>query len=277
LAPDLKIAFLQHGVIKDNLSSYLHRARFDLSIFVTTAARERQSIVGEDSYGFDHETVVLSGLPRHDLLKNKRGKIITFMPTWRSDLFNGWDPKTGKGLLKDGLEQSAFFRHLQSPLTSRRLLDAADRMGYSIHFFPHPVWQPYLDRFVFDPRVSTIPATTRYRDVFARSACCVTDWSSSIFDFVWLGKPVVYYQPDADNHYETGYFEYERDGFGPVFKSADKLIDHLIYMMERDCPMEEPYRTRAMEFFAFPDKNNCRRVTEAILAASTHESCNVTD
>ena len=190
------------------------------------------------------------------------------MPTWRLELFNGWDPKTGTGLLKDGFEQSAFFRHLQSPLTSNRLLDAADRMGFTIQFFPHPVWQPFLNRFVFDSRVSMIPATTRYRDVFARSAVCVTDWSSSVFDFAWMGKLVVYYQPDDDNHYTKGYFEYERDGFGPVTHSAEELINRLIDLMERGCPMDEPYRSRTREFFAFHDHDNCRRVTDAILAAS---------
>ena len=267
LVQNLNIAFLQHGVIKDDLSPYIHRARIDLSVFVTTADRERKSIIDEASYGFNSKAVVLSGLPRHDLLENKREKIITFMPTWRLELFNSWDPKTGKGLLKDGFEQSAFFRHLQSPLTSNRLLDAAGRMGYTIQFFPHPVWQPFLNRFVFDSRVSMIPATTRYREVFARSAVCVTDWSSSVFDFAWMQKPVVYYQPDDDNHYTKGYFKYERDGFGPVTHSADELIDILIDLMERSCPVDEPYRSRADSFFAFHDHENCRRVTEAILLA----------
>lgn len=270
LAPDRKVAFLQHGITMNDISVSINRANVDLSLFVTAAVPEHKFIVETTTFGFDKRTISLTGFPRYDLLENHRENIITFMPTWRLELFNGWDPTTGKGILKDGLEQSAFFRHLQSPLTSQRLLDAADRMGYRIHFFPHPVWQPYLDRFVFDHRVSMISATTRYREVFARSAVCVTDWSSSIFDFAWMQKPVVYYQPDNDLHYRPGYFEYARNGFGPVTHSAEELIDHLIDLMKRGCPMDEPYRTRSREFFAFHDHGNCKRVTEALCLTEHH-------
>ncbi len=268
LASDLRAAFLQHGVILHDLSRALNRARIDMTLFVTTAERERDSILGTESYGYDENTVVLTGLPRHDLLQDKRERIVTFLPTWRAALFAGRDPKTGKGRLKDGFEDSPFFRHLCAALSDRRLLDAAERLGYAIDFFPHPEWQPFLDRFVLDPRVRKIPAGTKYRDIFARSAACVTDWSSAVFDFAWLGKPVVYYQPDNDLHYQAGYFDYAADGFGPVTHTPQELTNILVYLMERDCPMDEPYRSRAATFFAFRDRDNSRRVTEEILKAS---------
>ena len=270
LANDLQLAFLQHGIIKDDLSNYLNRSVLGCDLFVTSAKRERDSIVTTPAYGYHGNNVVLTGMPRHDLLENHREKSVVFMPTWRESLISGWNPRTGKSLPRETFTDSDYFRHLHSVLSSQRLLDAASRLGYAIEFFPHPEIQPLAPLFTDDQRVRILPPGTKYRDVFAHGALCVTDYSSAVFDFAWLGKPVVYYQPDDDNHYAKGYFDYEQDGFGPATHSADKLVDILIALMERDCPMDEPYRSRAKHFFAFHDKNNCRRVTDAILAAGVH-------
>lgn len=264
LANDHRFAFLQHGVIKDDMSHVISRNDLDFDLFITTASRERSSIVDTPAYGYSGETVVLSGLPRHDRLENRTGKILTFMPTWRQDLCSGKNAKTGEWLLAPGFGNSSFVSHLRAAISSSKLLNAAECLGYRIQFLPHPLLASGTPLLSFDPRVRILPTGTAYRDVFAESAVCVTDWSSSVFDFAWLGKPVVYYQPDDDRHYIDGYFDYEKDGFGPVTHSANELVDILVSMMERGCRMEEPYRTRAASFFAFHDQNNCRRVFDAI-------------
>ena len=45
------------------------------------------------------------------------------------------------------------------------------------------------------------------------------DYSSIAFDFAYMKKPLIYYQFDQDkyytNHFAKGYFDCERDGFGP--------------------------------------------------------------
>ncbi len=268
LANDHRFAFLQHGIIKDDMSMYLNREQLDCDIFVTTSERELESIARAPSYGFFRETLVLTGMPRHDRLDDHREKLITFMPTWRRALCSGFNPKTGDTMPDESLEKSPYFIHLRSAVSSPKLLAAAERLGYTIQFLPHPVFIPYANRFQFDPRVRLLSGNIRYGDIYARSSICITDFSSAIFDFAWMKKCVVYYQPDPDQHYVPGYFAYERDGFGPVTHSADELTDCLIDLMERGCPMDEPYLTRAKEFFAFHDQNNCHRVTEAILAAS---------
>ncbi len=268
LANDHRFAFLQHGVIKDDMSHVISRNDLDFDLFITTASRERFSIVDTPAYGYSGETVVLSGLPRHDRLENRTEKLLTFMPTWRQYLCSGKNAKTGEWILAKGFENSNFVTHLRAALSSSKLLNAAECLGYRIQFLPHPLLASGVSLLSFDPRIRILSSGTAYRDVFAESAVCITDWSSSVFDFAWLGKPVVYYQPEDDRHYIDGYFDYEKDGFGPVTHSANELVDILVLMMERGCRMEEPYRTRAASFFAFHDQNNCRRVFDAIQAAS---------
>jgi len=129
-----------------------------------------------------------------------------------------------------------------------------------------------MDRFHRDRRVGFLPQDTAYRDVYARSSLVVTDYSSAVFDFAYLRKPVIYCQFDSDaffageHVYEKGYFDYERDGFGEVTYDLESLIDLIIQYADSGFRLKDIYRKRIDSFFAFHDKDSCRRVTEKILS-----------
>ena len=92
------------------------------------------------------------------------------------------------------------------------------------------------------------------------------------FDFAYLKKPVIYYQADDSYHFdqEKSYFDYQKDGFGPVAKSPDELQEHIIEILENGCMMDETYQKRVDEFFKFHDRNNSKRVYEEILKLDTY-------
>ena len=261
-----RFAFLQHGITQNDLSDAFNRARKDFSVFVAASPRERDAILARDAYDYTGEEVVLAGFPRFDRLRDEREKAVTFLPTWRMSLFGPIDLATDVRPLRPGFENSAWYRSLEAVLASAPFLDEAERLGYRVRFLPHPTFAPHLRRFRFDPRVEMLGPGTDYRDVFATSALCVTDYSSAVFDFAYLGKPVVYCQTD-EIHWTRGYFDYGRDGFGPVGRDAESLVRVLVDAMRKGCPLEEPYRSRVEAFFPFRDRDNCRRVADAILAA----------
>lgn len=96
-----KFIFLQHGVIKDDLSRWLARANKNISMFVTTTRMEYQSIL-DCAYHYDERQVKCTGLPRYDYLydDSKDKNIITFMPTWRSYLAGNFDVAKDSRALK---------------------------------------------------------------------------------------------------------------------------------------------------------------------------------
>ena len=99
----------------------------------------------------------------------------------------------------------------------------------------------------------------------------VTDYSSTVMDFVYLKKPVVYTQFDKEEFFEShtyseGYFDYERDGFGPVCYDLESTVDAMVRMIENDCQLEPEYEKRVEKFFAYTDDQNCKRTLDAILA-----------
>ena len=53
-------------------------------------------------------------------------------------------------------------------------------------------------------------------------------------------------------------------GFGEICKREDELVNLIIEYMENDCKIKDMYRKRIDDFFIFKDRNNCKRVHEAI-------------
>lgn len=260
---DNKIVFLQHGIIKDDLSKGLNRFHKNFSLFVTSTKAEYESVVS-GNYGYSEDQVILTGLPRYDRLYDNNRKKITIMPTWRRSLFGSYNSKTSIWTLRPGFEDSMFFRFYCDLLNSKELIACAEKAGYQLQLLIHPTLFPYLDRFTIDSAVNVLHSDTTYRDVFAESALILTDYSSVAFDMAYLRKPVLYAHFDA-NHYSEGYFDYERDGFGEVEYDLEGTVNRLIEYMENGCRLKEQYRQRIDQFFMFNDKNNSQRVCEKIM------------
>ena len=264
-----KIVFLQHGIIKDDLSNGLNKNHKNFSLFVTSTQPEYESVL-ECNYGYTDKQVILTGLPRYDRLYDNDQKKITIMPTWRRNLFGSYDPNTSRWTLLSGFEKSNFYNFYSDLLNSPKLHEAAQKHGYTLQFLIHPTLFPYLDRFNLDSRVTILDSSAVYRDVFAESSLILTDYSSVAFDMAYLRKPVMYAHFDT-NHYAEGYFDYERDGFGEVEYDLDSTVDRIIEYMENGCELKDVYRDRIEGFYAFGDKNNSQRVYEKIMELDARE------
>ena len=276
LVVDRRFIFLQHGITKDDLSSWLKRSNKDIYGFITAARPEYLSILQGD-YGYSEKEVWLTGFPRFDRLFSSENdpKQITVCPTWRQAVMGPFDPETGIRSVLPSFYTSSFLQFYRSLLNDERLLGEARRLGYRIAFFPHPNLWPYISLFEANPDVRLLGSDCEYRDVFANTSLLLTDYSSTVFDFAYLRKPVLYAQFDREqffdgsHSYTKGYFDYEQDGFGEVEYDLDSTVSRLIEYMENECRMKPQYRERVDRFFAFDDRNNCKRVYEAILAHET--------
>lgn len=55
------------------------------------------------------------------------------------------------------------------------------------------------------------------------------------------------------------------NNFGEVEHELEATVDRIIEYMENGCTLKQVYRERIDNFFAFNDKDNCRRVYEKIV------------
>ena len=268
ITAEKKFVFLQHGIIKGDLSDWLNKYSKNIFRFITSTDYERQSIL-EGKYFYSEKEIILTGLCRYDRLYNAPKKQIVIMPTWRKylvgRLVNGVWSKS------ENFKNSEYFRFYNALINDERLLSAAERYGYTVAFLPHPnTYNAYIEAFEKDPRVKFLPTDSRYRDVFAESDLMITDYSSVMFDFAYLKKPIVYCQFDRDRFYsgghvgKHGYFDERTDGFGEVCSDLDSAVETVVGYMQEGCALKKEYAERIDRTFAYRDRKNCDRVFDAI-------------
>lgn len=276
LVPPDRYIFLQHGITQNDLSEIWNRRKENLAGFVTAAKPEWRSII-DGNYEYTEKQVWLTGFPRFDRLYNDNRKMIAIVPTWRRYLMGRINKRTGIWPLVPGFTGSSFYQFYNSLINHPRLLEFAEKYGYSLAVLLHPNLQPYANFFTTNSQVRMLGNDIAYRDLFAQCSLMLTDYSSTVFDFAYLRKPVVYCQMDYDEFYsgkhtvQKGYFDYERDGFGEVEYTLEDTVDRIIEYMENGCQLKEKYRERIDSFFAFNDHNNCQRVYEKIMELDNNQ------
>lgn len=248
------VYFIQHGVAKENMSSWLHKFNRNFSLISTSSDLEKESFL-DVGYNYDEEIIQALGLPRYDNLNgDNTKKQIVIMPSWRNYIKNEYD-----------LLNSEYFKRWNSLINNKEFIEYAKEKGYKIIFKPHLNLYKFIDLFDKNDYV-IIDKTTRYQDIFNESAVLITDYSSIFFDFSYLKKPLIYYQYANDYHFdsENGYFNYESMGFGEVIKSEEDMVNKIKYYLDNDCVMEDSYKKRVDDFFKHNDKNNCKRTYDWI-------------
>lgn len=248
--------FLQHGVTKDNVSSWLHKTDKNLKLIATVSDAERKSFL-DRGYNYDEKIIQTIGFPRFDNLKTNENtkKQILIAPSWRTELHN----MTIKYIM-----DSDYYKTINSLINNEKLISIAKKYDYKIIFKPHPMVYGYVDLFDTNEYV-TIDEKTTYQELFKDSDLLITDYSSIAFDFSYMKKPIIYYQHDNDYNFKEGYFKYKTMGFGDVIENEPELIAKIEKYLKNNCKMEEIYKNRVNNFYKYNDNNNCQRVYEAIL------------
>jgi CDP-glycerol glycerophosphotransferase (TagB/SpsB family) len=120
----------------------------------------------------------------------------------------------------------------------------------------------------------TIASTrsSEFQALLARCVTFITDYTSVAFDAALLRTPIFYFQFDRDaffggeHNWRPGYFDYERDGFGPVACDEETLVASLVRHVEEGCPLAAKYRERMERAMPNADNGACERTYEAIAA-----------
>ena len=280
IEPRWKFTFLQHGVIKDDLSRWLNAKQIDL--FVTSTPGEYESIAADGSpYVFTTREVVLTGLPRFDRLREKAQRIsgeardlILVAPTWRNWLVPPLKPGSQRRVIDKHFFETEYARSWTALLNSPELAELAERTGRRVAFLPHPNIQPILAKMDLPASVERLSFDgADVQEYFARAAVLVTDYSSMAFNAAYMDRPVVYFQFDAQRvaaggHVgRAGYFRYERDGFGPVVAGVDEAVAAVTDIAENDYAARPEFQARIDATFPQRDGNCCARVADAIAEA----------
>ena len=248
--------FLQHGITLNNISGWLNKFDKNLDFLLTASKKEYDSLF-KYYYNYDKQIIQLLGFPRFDNLTDEKTKTILLMPSWRRYLNHE---------TKYTISNSSYFKTYNALINNEKLIEMAEKYGYEIIFRPHPHVYDFIELFHENKYVKIDHERGSYQDLFKKGSLLITDYSSVAFDFAYLKKPVLYYQYGEDYHFnlDESYFDYDTMGFGEVCGNEEELLEIICEYMENDCRMKEKHVKNVEDYFIFTDKNNCRRVHEAI-------------
>ena len=263
-----KRVFLQHGIIKDNLP-YVHYNNAKFSMFTVSTKQEYDYV--SNNFGYPNGIIKQVGLCRFDDLKDtSTGEFILVMPTWRQWISNG-DFKTKNIEDISEFKNTDYYKSWATFLQSKELNELLRKYNKKLIFYPHRNMQQFIDNFKHIENEHIIIASWPTYDVHELLKSCnllITDYSSVAMDFAYLNKPIIYYQFDYDvfraNHLEEGYFNYEKDAFGPICYNQEELFLNIENELTYDFQVNQIYQERINTFFDLRDSNNCERTFNAI-------------
>lgn len=249
---------LQHGIIANQISN-IGAKETKLSVFVCSAKRERDFIAKTAGYTAKNRSILkLIGMPRYDYLDTNKKKIIAFIPTWRKE-----------HRYMSTIKKTEYYRNVMALINSASLQSALESNDYTLYFYPHIETQGFLSELsTKNENVKIVSADEiDIHKLITSASIVVTDYSSIAFDFAYQKTPLIYFQFDKEyfekNHYKPGYFKYEKDGFGRICTMPEQVVELLKQYMVKP-KMEKKFSNRVDKFYAYTDKNNSRRVFDAI-------------
>ncbi len=260
-----EVVYLQHGVMHADLSHLYSYEICSADKVVISSDFEKEKLSGK--YNYKPEQLLLTGMPSLDLVsKSESERKIMFSPSWRKNLIGAY--KNGVRHTADEVFlKSVFYNETQKFLNSPRLAELLERYDYTLDFKNHPIFEPYNKYISSDcDRVHIVSGSAD----LAKYALMITDFSSIVFNFVYLGRPIVYFAPDYELFRSGMTHSYKRldipleDGFGPMTESADALLDELEALLKNGMKPDEKYIQRGASFFPYRD-SHCERLYRELM------------
>ncbi len=254
--------FLQHGIIKDDLP-FLHYDNAKIGLFVCSAEREYNFVC--ENFGYEKEAIVKTGLCRYDKLipVDTKERIVAILPTWREWIAKG-------NFYEMEFRKTNYFIMWNELLNHDCFINYVKENNLKLVFCQHREMNKFNSYFDIDEKIVNHIKfdSEEIEDIILRSELLITDYGSIAFDFAYMKKSVIYYQPDylefREKHLPKGYYNYKKDGFGPVCVNLCGLFSEIVKWNE-DETWKFVYEDRIKNFFDFNDNKNCERNFYAII------------
>lgn len=252
-----------------NNVEFLHYKNSKIYKFFTVTEDEHNYIV--ENFGYKPEQVCLAGFSRYDSLTNENLKAnqILIMPSWRNWIAREVECEKYEGTKI--FEETEYFKTWNGFLNNKDFIKFLEKNKLTALFYPHRNMQKYLHLFSSTSK-NVVIADTANLDIqtaLNESACMITDYSSVLFDFAYLGKPVVFYQFDEEKfrkaQYEEGYFSYKKTPLGSWTNTAEGVVNVLQNSVES---FDKPNREKVKQCFKFVDNKNNERIFKEISNAN---------
>lgn len=260
------IIYLQHGVLHSHQpwKYSLDRTAIDKEIISTSFEESNLT----NNYCFTSKELIRSGMPRYDYFETDQESVnrILFAPSWRKYLVGmegtEWVTTEGKFL------QSPFFSETSKFLNSPDLQDLLEKYDFYLDFKLHPILERYKHLYkIGNDRVTM----AEHKIKETTYSIFMTDFSSFVYDFVYLKKPIIYFLPDEE-FFRAGMNDYREvdmpldDAFGEYANTPEDAVSAIRRLLENGCVPGERYAKKMENMFFFKDHKQRDRIYAALIS-----------
>lgn len=268
-----KIIQLWHGVGPKNTLWEKHYSKFSIlcqhiifdhrekSYWMLSSETNKFTI--QKLYHVPNDHCVITGYPRCDILVERKvesnviDELETAYPCHKKLMYMPTHRNFGKS---QGLNFS------REDLV--RVNDFLKENRYVLVFKPHMHEMNYYSEYEAELSNIVIAKDTKYSDVYSYISgmdLLICDYSSIIYDFLCIKKPIVLFNFDMDEYEKSvGLLDfYYNTPCGPFCRSWDDVLNNCKRLLENDTWEEKREKCRIL-MHPQEDGNNCKRVYEAI-------------
>ena len=261
--------FLNHGAIsfkkRKPMNAKLKKLIDDLmkSYNIATAISDFEENIMVNEWGMNKDAVCVLGSARQDNLPlNTKPKTndILYMPTWRDWI------KFNDGKFID----TEYFKNIMSLLNDEKLNNILDEKNVNIKFYMHHLMHEFIDDIkenISGKRIIFLDKDVTLADEITSSIANITDYSGVAMDFMYMNRPILFYQFDIDKYKnEVGsYIDLDKEMFGYVAHNKDEAVNELINLIESGFEVKQNQEEARNKFFRYNDNDNCERIYNTIL------------
>ena len=217
-----------------------------------------------------NSVIIESGYPRNDnivharddktgvrcrMLREKFGipegkKVLLYAPTWRDDSY-----QAGVGYTFDYLIDFAALKH-----------ELGD--DWVVLFRPHYYIANHFDFSLYRGFVINAAHVDDINELYTVADILITDYSSVMFDYALLHRPMMLYAPDFENYADNirGFYFNINEVPGPICRTQDALVQAILDLDGYWSRYHEAYSRWQHKFCVLDDGNASKRVVDAIFA-----------
>ncbi len=268
--------FISHGIegFKKKAPHHVEiNHLYDISVAVSDFEKE----IKVKEWKIPKEKVCVTGLPRYDMLKKhqkspEKIKSIFYMPTWCPEYRKTFQKKYSD-LNEDDIKKfkkQEYFKNIHGFVFHSRLADLLERENIKLYLFFHQIINPLMGKILSFPNHPFIKHLTNeagIQEKIMESELLITDYSSVAWDFLYLEKPVIFYQFDQQKHLNiTGsYVKMPEELFGPATYTPEETLQNIEKIVNGEDKYQEKRQRMKKKFFKYDDNKNSERMTECIL------------